>query len=150
MSPIWAWLQGDLASWLAVVLAVMAIIYALRNRQHTELELVHLRFDNNGGPIDLELNLTTYSHAARIDATAKLEIDGVRYPLKWEPMKTPMNYQFATVNTIQIRFTGQYEKRNILPKYARINAKAKLSDGSQASFKKKLAVPKDEVIAHED
>ncbi len=57
---MWDWLQSDLASWLAVVLAVTAIYFALRKfGQHTELNFTRLHFDSDGGPISLEVDLST-------------------------------------------------------------------------------------------
>jgi len=92
----------------------------------------------------LELDLTTYSHASRLEAKAKLKIDELDYPLIREPINTPTNYRFATVNTFQLRFTGQYEKRSEIPKTAFIDVKTKLSDGSRARLRKTIDLEFDE------
>ncbi|MFC2059476.1 hypothetical protein ACFLTZ_00370 [Chloroflexota bacterium] len=126
-----------MASWLAVVLAVTAIYFALRRSQHTELIFTSLKFEADGGPIGLELDLHTYSHAYQVKAKARLKIDGVDYPMKLElPINAPTNFQFATVNTFHLRFSGQYEKRIKIPTTAFIDVKARLSDGSRARLRR--------------
>jgi len=98
---MWEWLQGDLASWLAGGLAVMAVLFALRKPvHHTELKLLSLHFDSDGGPISLELELAPYSHSPRLEAEARLKIGGVSYPLRLEPLKAPMNFQFAVLKVV--------------------------------------------------
>ena len=142
---MWEWLQGDLASWLAVVLAVTAIYFALRKPvQHTELNLTRLHFDADGGPISLEVELSTYSHAPSLKAEAKLKIGGVSYPMRLEPLETPMNFQFATLNTFRLRFGGQYVKSKTTPTTAFIDIKARLSDGSRARLRNKIVLQSEE------
>lgn len=139
------WVQSDLASWLAVGLAVMAVIFALRKPpQHTELNLTRLQFDSDGGPISLELELATYSHAPRLTAEARLKIGGTGYPMKLEPIKAPTNYQFAALNTFKLRFVGQYVKSKTTPTAAFIDVKARLSDGSRARLRRQMVLDSDE------
>jgi hypothetical protein len=147
---LWQWLQGqwvqsDLASWLAVVLALMAVFFALRKPvQHTELVFTDLRFDLDGGQIHLELALATYSHAPRLTAEARLKIGGISYPMKLEPLKAPTNFQFAVLNTFQLRFVGQYVKSKTTPTMAFIDVKVRLSDGSRARLRKQISLHSDE------
>lgn len=134
------WIQSDLASWLAVGLAIMAVFYALRKpAHHTELNFTNLHFDDDGGPITLEVELDTYSHAPRLVAKVRLKMDGVDYPLKLEqPIKMPTNSNFSVLNAIPLRFRGQYVKSETPPATALIDVKAKFSDGSNARLRKKL------------
>ncbi len=142
---MWQWLQSDLASWLAVGIAVIAVFFALRKpSHHTELSLTRLHFDSDGGPISLELDLATYSHAPRLTAKARLKIGGIGYPMRLEPIKAPTNYQFAVLNTFQLRFVGQYVKSKINPTAAFIDVKARLSDGSRARLRKQVVLGSDE------
>jgi len=143
---MWEWLQSDLASWLTVGLAVMAVLFALRRpTHHTELNYPHLHFNSDGGPISLELELATYSHSPRLKAKAKLKIDGVGYPMRLEPIKAPTNFQFATLNTLQLRFIGQYVKSKTIPTTAFIDVKTRLSDGSRARLRTKVDLASDEI-----
>ncbi len=93
--------------------------------------------DDDDGTITLGLNLTTYSHAAQIESRAKLKLDGVNYPMTREPLETPTNYAYATVNTFNLRFTGTYDISRGTPKRDSLDVTAKLSDGSKARFKEK-------------
>jgi len=86
----------------------------------------------------LELDSATYSHASRIDARAKLKLNGVRYPMSFEQFETPTNYRFSTVNTFHLCFVGKYEKAQTTPKTASIDVKARLSDGSSARLREKV------------
>ena len=139
------WVQSDLASWLAVGLALMAVYFALRKLgQHTELNLTRLHFDDDGGPISLEVELSTYSHAPHLDAKARLKIGGISYPMTLEPLKTPTNWSFATLNTFHLRFVGQYVKHKTTPTTAFINVKARWSDGSRARLRRKIDLKPDE------
>ncbi len=140
------WVQSDFASWLAVVLAVMAVCFALRkSRQHTEISNPRLQFNLDGGPISLELELATYSHAPRLTAEARLKIGGNDYPMRLElPIKAPTNYQFAVLNTFKHRFVGQYVKSKIDPETAFIAVTARLSDGSRASLRRHIVLHSDE------
>ena len=140
---IWQWFlqfaKGDLPSWLAIAIAVIAMLFALRRPgAHTELSMSRLHFDDEGGPISLDMELTTYRHAPRLSATAKLKLDRVKYPLKLQPVNSPTNYQFATVNTFHLSIVGQYTKRETLPKMASIDVKARLSDGSKARLRENM------------
>jgi hypothetical protein len=133
------WFGGDFPSWLAVAIALAATLIALRKVAiHSELHFTRLHFDDDGGPISLELELTTYSHAPRLDAHAKLKLDRAKYPMSQEPLTTPQNYRFATVSTFDLRFTGTYKKSKVAPKTAIIDVKVRMSDGSRARFKGKM------------
>ena len=139
------WFQSDLASWLAVGIAVIAIFFALRKpSHHTELSLTRLHFNSDGGPIDLELELDTYSHAPRLKTKAKLKIDGIDYPMTLEPIKSPTNFQFAVLNTFKLHFVGQYVKSKTTPTTALIDVKARFSDGSRARLRVKIDLETDE------
>ena len=118
----------------------MAIFFALRKTmQHTELSLTRLHFDNDGGPISLELELSTYSHAPKLTAKARLKMGGVDYPLKLElPIKVPINSNISVLNTFPLHFVGQYVKSKTLPQAALIDVKARFSDGSKARLRKKV------------
>ena len=130
---------GDFPPWLAVAIAVIATLFALRKPPiHSELHFSRLRFDDDGGPISLEVELTTYSHASRLVATAKLKLDGIDYPMSLEPFKTPVNYGYASANTFKLCFTGEYAKAIVAPKTANIGVKTRMSDGSSARLKKKI------------
>ena len=142
---MWEWLQGDLASWLAVVLAVTAIYFAVRKLgQHTELNFTRLHFDSDGGPISLEVELSTYSHAPNLKAEARLKIGGISYPMRLEPLKTPTNWSFATLNTFHLCFVGQYVKHKTAPTTAFIDVRARWSDGSRARLRRKIDLERDE------
>ena len=93
LDAAWGWLlqfaKGDLPCWITVVITVIGVLLVIRFRKqpiHSELNLSRLHFDDDGGPIILELEFTTYSHASRLDARAKLKLDGVKYPMKLEPV----------------------------------------------------------------
>ena len=151
LDGIWKWLpqftKGDLPSWIAVAIAVVAILLVFRKpRIHSELHLSRLHVEDDGGPINLEAEFTTYSHAARIDARATLKLDGISYPMSFQPLgRGPQNYRFASVSTFHLSFVGEYPKSQPIPKYAVINVKAKMSDGSGAQIREKMPlVPKDE------
>ena len=142
---VWKWLpeftRGDLPSWAAVGLAFVAVLIAIRRSSiHAELHLKKFQFDEDGGPIMLEMEFTTYSHAARLTAEAKLKLDGVAYPMITEPFKTPTNYAHASVNTFALLFKGAYTKSETLPNTASIDVKARMSDGSKARFRRKLSL----------
>lgn len=129
----WGWLQSDLASWLAVVIAIMAILFALRkHKYHTELRFTSLKIKEE--QISLEVVMSTYSHAPRIDAKAEIKIDGISYPMSLEPIKAPTNFRFAVLNNFQICFTGKYVNTDTLPQSATVDVKVKLSDGSKAKL----------------
>ena len=139
------WVQSDLASWLAVGIAVMAVYFALRKHgQHTELRLNRLHFDSDGGLISLEVKLSTYSHALNVTPKVRLKIGGVSYPMKLEPFNAPTNFQFAALNTFELRFVGQYVKSKTPPTAAFIDVKVRLSDGSRARLRKKIDLETDE------
>ena len=139
------WLQSDLASWLAVVLAMTAIYFALRKGHYCELIFTDLSFNEDGGPISLELNFCTHSHALGMKASARLKIDGIDYPMKLElPIKTPKNFQFATMNTFHIRFSGEYAKREKFPMTASIDVKVRQRDGSRARLCRKFPLDRSE------
>jgi hypothetical protein len=54
------WFGRDFPSWLAVAIALIATLIALRTVPvHSELHFTRLCFDDNGGRISLELELTT-------------------------------------------------------------------------------------------
>ena len=135
------WIQSDLASWLAVGIAIMALFFALRKPTwHTELNLIKLILDTDGGPISMELELSTYSHAPRLISKACLKIDGVNYPMKLEsPLKMPTNVQYAILNTFHLRFTGQFTRSKTAPKTAIVDVQAQFSDGSKARLRRKVA-----------
>ncbi len=150
---MWEWLQSDLASWLAVGLALMAVFFTLRKPvKHTELSLSRLHFDDDGGPISLEVELSTESHAPNFEAEASLKMGGVNYPMRLEPVKTPTNYQFATINTFHLHFVGQYVKSTTIPTTASIKVRAQLSDGSQARLRlrRKILIPSEPKTDKED
>ncbi len=135
------WVQSDLASWLAVGFAMMALFFALRRiGQHAELTFTDLKFEMDGGQISLELVLATYSHAPRLTAEAKLKIGGIRYPMVLEPIKSPTNYQFAVLNIFHLRFVGQYVKSKTPPTTASIDVRARFSDGSRARLRRKITL----------
>ena len=149
LGDIWQWLpqfaKGDLPSWLAVTFAGIAMFLALRKPSlHTELGNVQLQFDSDGGPIHLTLELTTYSHAPRLTAKAKVRIGGINCPMKLEPIKAPQNYAYATVNTFDLKFVGDYAKTIKAPKEATVDVRARLSDGSKARLRQRFPLTYDE------
>ena len=134
-------IKGDLPSWLAVIGAVIAMLFVLRKPSaHTELRMIRLHFDSNGGPISLELDLTTYSHAPNLSARAKLKLDRVEFAMRPEPVEAPQNYRYATVNTFHLRFLGQYTKHQVSPKMAFVDVKVRFSDGSRARLREKTSL----------
>ena len=119
----------------------MALFFALRKRSHhTELSLIRLHFNSDEEQISLELQLATYSHAPSLEAEARLKMDGIDYPMKLEPVQTPTNYQYAVLNTFQLRFVRQYVKPKTNPTKAFIDVKARFSDGSQARLRKQIVL----------
>lgn len=136
------WVQSDLASWLAVGFAVMAVFFALRKPiHHTEFSITKFHFDDGGGQITLELELATYSHAPRLTAKARLKMGGIDYPLKLElPIKVPTNSNISVLNIFPLRFVGQYMKSKTSPTTALIDVKAQFSDGSKTRLHKKVTL----------
>lgn len=89
----------------------------------------------------MNVDLSTFSHALRLTATARIKADGIEYPLKLEqPIKAPNNFAFAAVNTFHLHFVGYYVERKIPPTTAFIDVKAKLSDGSRARLRRKITL----------
>ncbi|MBI4321313.1 MAG: hypothetical protein HY675_22710 [Chloroflexi bacterium] len=122
-----------------MVIAVAAMYFALRRpAAHAEIRILNLKFHDEGGAIKLDAEMTTYSHAPRLNTKATLKLNGVRHPLQLEPIKAPLNYQFATVNTFQLGFTGHYSKLTPPPKMAVIEIRAKMSDGTKARLHTKI------------
>ena len=141
-NSFWDWLpqftRGDLPSWIAVAIALIAAFVALRKSPvHSELHIARLHIDDAEGPITLDLDLTTYSHAARLKAQASLKLDGVNYPMTMEPLETPQNLAYAAVNTFHLHFKGTFDTSRPTPKTASIDAKTTMSDESRARFKSK-------------
>lgn len=157
-AAIWLWLlefiTGNFPSWLAVLIASVALYFLIRKpRVHSELNLVQLKVgdddddeddgdETTGGPISLALEFTTYSHASRLTASAKVKLNGVSYPMTLQEVKTPTNYGFATVNTFPLLFTGECPKGLQLPSPVFIDVRAHLSDGARARFKMKDSLRK--------
>ena len=59
---IWEWLpqfaRGDLPTWIAVAIALIAMLFAIRKPPvHSELNISRLHFDDDGGPISQELGV---------------------------------------------------------------------------------------------
>lgn len=139
-------IESDLASWLAVALAVVAVIFALRRPQsYTEIRQVELEFDADGGKVTLTAILTTTSHAGSLVAKAKLKLGNISVPMVWDSKQfdTPMNWSFAAANTFRLVFTGEYTKQAKVPTEALVDIRGKFSDGSKASNRSRLPlVPK--------
>jgi len=147
----WTWLpqfaSGPLPAWIGVLIGLVALYFATRKpRVHSELNLLQLKVGDGddddddgttGGPVILELDFTTYSHAARLTATAKVKINGVGCPMILQETERPTNYQFATVNTFHLIFAGECLKGLPLSSPVSIDVRARLSDGSGARFKRK-------------
>ena len=82
LDAIWVWVpqftKGDLPSWIAVAIALIAVVIATRKpRSYSEINFTSLKFASDGGPITLDVEFTTYSHAATLEASTNLKIDGV-------------------------------------------------------------------------
>lgn len=127
-------------------MAVSAVIFALRRPPlYTELDNPRIKFDTDGGPVEISVTLTTASHAPRLFVSAKVEIDRVKVALLWKPVDWPTNYGYRAVNSFHLVFIGDYPKPKKPPTWMRLVIHAKLSDGSSARFRGRIPIVKDTV-----
>lgn len=138
--------SGDLPSWIAVGIAVAAVIFALRRPQnYTELGNVRIDSDDEG-VTKVTADLTTASHAANLNVIARLKVRGVSVPLTLEPIVPRINSDYRAVNTFALVFSGVYPKGKERPKTAgsvQLSIKARMSDGSSAKYRHRWPITPD-------